>query len=113
MRTYIVKLHGNGLREWFDDIGRRHRDDNLPAREWPDGRQEFWLNGTLHRDGNLPAIDWGNGARYYYVNGKLHRDHGPAIIYSNGSKFYYENGEQYFMTETGQKFFTNPMPITN
>jgi len=35
--------------------------------------------GKLHRDDNLPAVAWNNGDKIYYFHGKSHRTFGPAM----------------------------------
>ena len=92
-----------------------------PAREWADGRKEWYLNGKLHREDG-PAIERPNGSKAWYIEGKelteeefnnrstcttdsggikewrnkegqLHRIGGPAIEWSDGTKKWFLNGE--------------------
>lgn len=95
----------------------------LPAIEWYDGHQEWYLCGSLHRkDG--PAVIYGDtyyclplppgrGEWYYwgnlhredgpavihryatkwYLNGQLHRDNGPAIEHCTGRNTWYKHGK--------------------
>ena len=42
-KTYEVRVHGNGHKEWFLN-GKLHREDG-PAVEYADGRKEWHLNG--------------------------------------------------------------------
>jgi len=56
---------------------------------------KFWLDesGEYHRDGDLPAVEYANGKKAWYKNGQLHRDNDlPAVIYYWGDKYWYQNG---------------------
>lgn len=52
---------------WKLPNGLIHREDG-PAKIYPSGSEEWWLNGQLHRD-NGPAII-GNGYVQYWIKGK-------------------------------------------
>jgi hypothetical protein len=38
-----------GSQFWYQH-GRRHRSHDLPAVVWANGRQEWWVDGTLQSD---------------------------------------------------------------
>lgn len=75
--------------------GKKHRDFNLPAVVYNNGRREWWVhgvlqrrifngnelwaqNGVLHRIGG-PAFVKKNEIEEWRINGKLHREDGPAF----------------------------------
>src|SRR3990170_7906370 len=65
--------HGKEEDRWIKTLYRKvlHRLDG-PAVKWPDGSNEWLVNGELHRlDG--PAIEYANGRKGWWVDGKLHR----------------------------------------
>lgn len=91
--------------------GYLHRENNLPAVEYPNGIKEYYLNGEqyvlqengtkefvdaffkkLHRRKGLPAIEYPNGDREWWFKGIRHRDNGPAVIIGN-KQFWFEYGE--------------------
>ena len=104
-----VPARYNIIKEWFFN-NVRHRDNNLPAIEYLDGRKEYYFkgnqyslqeNGTrefidvlgrLHRDNDLPAVEYPNGDREWWDFGKRHRFDNPAVIYGN-KKFWFKYGE--------------------
>ena len=51
----------------FDD--NLHRNNDLPAVIWSDGRQWWYQNGKRHRDNNLPASIYSHGYKEWWVNG--------------------------------------------
>ena len=69
--------------------GYRHRDGGLPAVEWSDGDNEWWVNGELHRDGGLPAVERANGANEWWVNGI----HIQLIVWNDSPKLEDWTGE--------------------
>jgi hypothetical protein len=74
--------------------GKRHRDDDLPARISNNGDQYWYKEGKLHRNGDLPAVTSVHGDQYWYKEGKLHRDGDlPAIIYAEGDQYWYTEGK--------------------
>lgn len=103
MKTYKVKVWGNGTKEWFLN-GKRHREDG-PAIEWADGSKKWYINGIRHREDG-PALELANGAKHWYLDGKLHREDGPAIEWANGSKYWFLGGKP--MTEAEHQKKTNP-----
>ena len=94
IKMETIEVDAQGTKEYYKN-GKRHRDGDLPAVEWPGGTKEYYKNGERHRDGDLPAIEGIDGRKYYYKNGELHRDGDlPSIESSNGTKkYYYKNGE--------------------
>lgn len=81
--------------------GQLHRDGDLPAVEFDDGRREWYCHGKLHRDGDQPAVEGIDGDRHWYFHGKLHRDGDmPAIKRTKDSRSYvlrewYHHGERH------------------
>jgi len=78
--TEITNTHRheeNGNVFYFDDDGKFHRDNDLPAIEWKNGTKEWYQHGERSR---------GPGA----VEGAP-----PAVIGANGSKAWYYDGQQY------------------
>ena len=78
MTNSICKIDEDGTKRWYNDKGKLHRENDLPAIEWTDGSKEWWLNGKLHRENDLPAIEYSDGTKFWYLNGKFHRENGPA-----------------------------------
>ena len=77
MKTYEVKVYGNGDKSWY-------------------------LNDKLHREDG-PAIEYSNGYKVWYLNDKLHRVDGPAVKGSDGYKAWYLDGVKYTEEEFNQK----------
>ena len=81
---------------YFNENGKYHRENDLPAIEYANGTKEWWLNGKLHRENDLPAVEYASGTKHWYQNGELHRDNDlPAIERANGNKEWYQNGKLY------------------
>jgi len=93
--TYPTEVDHRGVKIWLNKKGEEHREDG-PAIIYPNGKEEYWINGYLHRtDG--PAIDGPWGYKAYYQDGEKHRLDGPALIYvdSEGSQEeYWEYGKR-------------------
>ena len=71
--------------------GKYHRDNDLPAIIFSDGRQDWYQHGNYHRDNDLPAIICSNGTQEWYQNDQLHRDNDKlAIISSDGRQYWYK-----------------------
>lgn len=66
----MMKIADGGCLEWRNHKGQIHRDDDLPARIWPDG------------------------CRIWYRDGLVHRDDGPAYVGSDGYEAWFEYGQQ-------------------
>lgn len=80
-----------GNKSWKDKNGKYHRDGDLPALIWFDGRCDHYKHGMLHRDGDKPAAYYPNGEKpiCYYKNDKLHRDgNKPARITSYSYEYW-------------------------
>lgn len=111
------------LRKTISNLGtiRYYNRDNQmhrihgPAVIWPDGVEEWWINGELHREdgpahtntnGTMvwyhyglkhridgPAFIWDDGDTEWWLNGERHREDGPAVERTDGSKEWYRNGK--------------------
>ena len=117
-----IKKGKKWQKEWFWN-DKRHREGDVPALVdsagnikyykhglldrkvgaaviSPDGREEYWLNGSLDRPDNLPAIIYtdpsvvnnlGAPVESYYIKGVCRRDDGgPCEIWSGGSLTFYD-----------------------
>lgn len=86
---------------YYDNVsylrnGKLHRDNDLPAVIFTDGKQRWYQNGLTHRDNDLPAVITEEGDQTWYKNGFKHRDNDlPAKINANGDKYWYQNGFHY------------------
>ena len=86
---------------YYDNVsylrnGKLHRDNDLPAVIFTDGKQRWYQNGLTHRDNDLPAVITEEGDQTWYKNGFKHRDNDlPAKINANGDKYWYQNGLQH------------------
>lgn len=58
---------------WYNSDGKFHRDDDLPAKIFSSGTQEWWKDGKRHRDGLLPAVIKSDGTLLYFLHGNLMR----------------------------------------
>jgi hypothetical protein len=83
-------VYPNGRQEWWLN-GNLHREDG-PAIIFPDGTQSWWLSGNLHREDG-PAVIHSDGTKVWFLNGDPHREDGPAIIWSNGYQEWWINGK--------------------
>jgi hypothetical protein len=63
-------------------------------KTYPNGTQEWRLNGNRHREDG-PAIIRPDGTQVWYLNDKRHREDGPAIIWSNGTKEWWLNEQSF------------------
>ena len=90
----MIKLvsHDNII-TWLNDTGERHRKDG-PAIIYPDGSEEWCINGKFHREDG-PAIICPDGRQSFYINGKLHREDGPAMIFPNGEQHWCIDGKRH------------------
>jgi len=94
--------------EWRNVQGYLHRLDG-PAREWADGRKEWYQNGQIHRlDG--PAREWSDGTKQWWQNGQIHRLDGPAVERVDGYKAWWINGQK--LTEREFLAKTQPKELT-
>ena len=62
-----------GHKYWYNEAGRFHRDNDLPAIERTDGSKYWYKNNKIHRDNNLPAIEHANGDKAWYLNNVCYR----------------------------------------
>jgi hypothetical protein len=85
-----LKTYPNGTQEWRLN-GNRHREDG-PAVIYPDGSQEWYINDKRHREDG-PAYIGCYGTQEWYINDKRHREDGPAYIGCYGTKYWYINGK--------------------
>jgi len=69
----------------------------------------YYQNDLLHRNDDLPAIEYPDGSKFYYSHGILHRVGGPAIIKADGSKSYYLKGIWYSKKEYCNKLKEKPI----
>jgi len=53
------KSHSHGIRLWKNKSGFLHRDCG-PAAEWPNGRKEWYLEGSYSREGG-PIAEYHDG----------------------------------------------------
>lgn len=77
-----------------------HREDG-PAREFANGKREWWLYGKRHRQSG-PAVIHPQGTQEWWMNGVLHRENGPAIVTTNTAThvcMYYGHGHLYRIDE--------------
>jgi hypothetical protein len=98
-----ARIWGDGRLEWYRE-GQLHRDGDLPARTWLDGTMEWCQNGEIHRDGDLPARIGGNGTQEWWRAGRRHRDEGPALIREDGTRRWFRNDVE--TTEDGVAIHT-------
>lgn len=114
------------VEEWFDDSGKRtsykrisngaeiyynangqlHRDGDLPAIVYGDGRKSWYRNGEYYRDGDQPADIFPSGSKYWQVGDQFHRAFGPAVVRADGTKSWYHNGNIVRQVSAIQKYST-------
>ena len=58
----------DGTQVWRNSKGQLHRDGDLPALIYPNGRCDWWQNGLVHRDNDLPARIWSDGWCEWWEN---------------------------------------------
>lgn len=92
VNNIVVRKESDYGEFWFDEYGRYHRDNDLPAIIYSDGRKEWYQNGEKHRGNDLPAVIHKNGTQEWYQYNKLHRDDLPAVIGYDGTQEWYQNG---------------------
>lgn len=84
----------SGNKAWRDSEGRIHRDGDLPAIIYANGRKEWYQKGKLYREGDKPAIIYSNGKKEWFNTKEAHhREGGPAIIYPDGGETWYRHGK--------------------
>lgn len=88
----VCRIEEDGTTVWLNKDGSLHRDNDLPAKIFANGDQEWYQNGRQHRDGDLPAGIDVDGCKYWYKSSRLHREGDqPALIDENGAQYWYEN----------------------
>lgn len=63
----VVNVYGTF---WYNEKGQYHREGDLPACEWSDGSEYYYINDTLHREGGKPAIMRANAHNSWFINGQ-------------------------------------------
>jgi hypothetical protein len=77
---------------WYR-LGEIHRDDDLPAKEYTNGKKIWCQHGQIHRGGNMPAITGDDGYKGWWQYNKKHRDDDlPAEEYADGTKKWFHQG---------------------
>jgi len=101
-----LSFKARAVEEWWLN-GRQHRPDG-PAVVFDDGRREWHnIDGKRHREGDEPAVEYPrpygayeHGSDRYYKQGHLHRKLGPAVLGfpSRRARYVYTDPEpdQYF-----------------
>ena len=92
-----IKRDRRGTMCWYDEAGRYHRENDLPAKEYSNGDREWYRHGELHRDNDLPAVvlvmeefkSWWNDGVLTRFGDK------PAVEISDGTKEWWLEGECY------------------
>jgi hypothetical protein len=113
--------------EWYDEDGKLHRDNDLPARITFNKniifKEEWYLHGLLHRKENKPAIiQYREGTNdilwsEWLLNGARHREDGPAfILYNENGKLireeWYLNGVRHNVNGPAMIYYNdNGVPI--
>jgi len=62
-----------GDKNWCNNAGQLHRENDLPAIIWEDGTKVWYKNGKRHRENDLPAVIFTSGTKSWWVNGKYIR----------------------------------------
>lgn len=78
-QTKVIRKEFSDCVRWFTN-GKLHRENDLPAIEWKDGRKEWFNNKLRHRDGDLPAFVGIDGRKEWWMHGKLYRDSNKHIV---------------------------------
>jgi len=68
MPEYVDDGHGN--KHLYDENGRQHSYNDLPAIIWATGAKVWFNHGVIHRGNDLPAMIGSTGTKYWYENGK-------------------------------------------
>jgi len=63
----VKKIDSCGIIRYIK-MGGIHCEDG-PAVIWPNGEEEYWVDGKRHREDG-PAIIWPDGQKEYWVDGK-------------------------------------------
>lgn len=87
-----MEVTNNGTEHWKNSKGQDHREGG-PAVIYPNGDEEWYLNGLLHREDG-PALVFSNGTKKWFRNHEFHREDGPAIIWNDGTEEWYLNDRE-------------------
>ena len=71
MNDEPTRINKWGSKIWKNFKGQLHRNNDLPAVIWTDGRCVWVKNHKFHRDNNLPARIWTDGWCAWYQNDKF------------------------------------------
>lgn len=83
------------LQKWYC-MGKRHRENDLPAIICYNGGKSWFYNGHKHRENDLPATIFANGDKNWFCNGRIHRENDlPAVIHANGNQYWFYNDLQH------------------
>jgi len=67
---------------------------DAPAVQYPDGTEEWLMNGRLHRADGPAVVNREMGITEWYSGGEKHRADGPAVMFDDGSsQWWYDNVE--------------------
>lgn len=77
-RHYLPAVVSSRHREWWYH-GGKHREGDLPAVVFANGRREWWVHGRRHRANGQPAIIHEDGSLSWFVHGVPHHDGGGPV----------------------------------
>ena len=98
MPEYVMTQHGDKC--LYDENGKLHSYNDLPAVVAITGTKCWYKHGLLHRENDQPAVTRKRGSKFWYKNGKRHRDNNlPASIFITGLLEWYVDGK--FVKHTG------------
>jgi hypothetical protein len=100
-------IYPNGYEEWWLN-GLRHRVGG-PACTGEDGyNQEWWVNGIIHREDGPAKVS--GDEEEYWVNGQLHRLDGPAVYNNYYGDEWWIHGQRIFNSKEGLDCKDTPDP---
>lgn len=92
MSNFIINKYGT--KQWLDENGMLHRDNDEPAEIYSNGDVKYYIHGDLHRDNDQPAIIFTNGTKFWAQHGDCHRDNfKPAAVFADGREQYWVYGQ--------------------
>ena len=71
MSNKPTKILEDGTQIWLNSEDILHRDNDLPARIWPDGQYDYYQNGQRHRDNGLPALICADGYCQWWIDNQV------------------------------------------
>jgi len=83
-----------GNKKWYNEEGKLHRDNELPAVDSPGVYKRWYKNDKLHREVR-PASKSNDGTKVWFQNDKRHNLNGPAITWSSEIKAWFIEDKQY------------------